>query len=192
MAFDFSEDDKEVREFADTLPFGVNKVNLLLAEPGVTDAGKDFIELNFVNETGIEDKARVWFVGGAANISFNTLRSIAVHNMATDKEKEEIRQAVDAVANSDELAAILNEKCMNGEFWVTKYYDPERTYQNQSGQTRQSINKNIYGYEPRLKPELMPRPANADGSAREVDTPFGKATEAPASAAGTVPKDWAK
>jgi hypothetical protein len=184
MGYQFNDEDKEVREFAETLPFGVNKVNLLLAEAGQTEAGKDYIELNFVSEQGIEDKARVWFVGKASNISFNTLLALAIHNQSTDKAKEEMRQAFESLADSEELCNLLNEKCMNGEFWVTKYYDPERTYQNNQGQTRRSINKNIYGYEPKLKPELMPRPANADGTPADNQTTPGN------DAATNIPKSW--
>lgn len=183
MAHNFNDEDKEVREFTKSIPFGVTKVQLTGAVPETSENGKDYIEVGVVTEDGIEDAARCYFVGGASNISFNTLRQIIVHQGKDEEEKQKLRDRVDNVKNSDELAEILNE-FTGGELWFTKYYDPSRTYTTENG-TFRSINKNVLGYEPKLKPELMPKPKG-----ETVDTPFGPATDA----SSNVPSDdsWAK
>lgn len=185
MAHKFNEDEKAVREFSERIGFGVHKVQFVLAEAGETEAGKEYMEIQIVSAEGIEDAARVWFVGGATNISFNTLRQIAVHNGKDEAAKEKMRLAVENVADSDALASLLNENCIGGEMWLTKYYDPSRTYQNQAGENKRSINTNIYGYEPVLKPELMPQQVAEGGNA---NFPGGEA--ATGDAAANVPKDW--
>lgn len=192
MSYDFNDESKAVKEFGDYLGFGVHKVKLMLATAGETDAGKPFIEVDFVTDDGLEDKARVWFVSDAnANISFNTLRQMLVHN-TEEAHKDKARDAVDAVKDIDELATLLNEKMMGGEFWVTKYYDPSRTYQNQSGATKRSINTNMYGYEPKPRPDLMPKPADENGDPvdSKVTDAFPGAEKADTDAAGGIPSKW--
>lgn len=162
MAYQFNDEDKVEREFAEKLPYGVSKVQLVGATAGETDDGKDWIDLEITTEDGIEDTARVWFTGKAAPYSFNTLRQIAVHQGKDDAEKEKIRAAVEACGTSDELATLLNDKVAGGELWFTKYLDPQRTWQDNDGNTRRSVNKNVYGYEPKEKPELMPNKMSAD------------------------------
>ncbi|MGI9028170.1 MAG: hypothetical protein ACR2FM_05030 [Candidatus Saccharimonadales bacterium] len=186
MAFKFSDEDKEVREFTESIPFGVHEVQFTGADAGETDAGKDFIEIGVVTKDGIEDSARLWFVGGASGISFNTAHAIAVHQGKDDKEKADIRDRIEAVADSQELVDVLNDVCASGKLWFSKYFDPKRTYQNQSGETRQSINKSVYGYEPKEKLELMNTPKE------NVDKVFPGNEKVDASS--TVPSDgdWAK
>lgn len=188
MAYDFNEEDKSVEDMAERMPFGVNRVELLEAIAGVTDAGKDYIELKVANDTGMEDSARVWFVGGASKYSFATLRQIAVHH-AKDADKEKARMAVENCKNSDDLAALLNKMVIGGELWLTKYYDPINTYERE-GNTYRSINKNLYGYEPKLKPELLDAP-KAGNAGDAVTDAFPGAT---AEASDAIPSDdaWGK
>lgn len=192
MPHKFSDEDKEVKEFRDSLPFGVSRVQLVLAEAGALDDGREYIEVNVQAEDGIEDSARCWFTGGASNISFNTLRQVAVHQGKDEEEKQKIRDKVDAVKDSQELCDILNEY-IGGELWVRKEYDPKRTYQNQAGVTKRSVNTNLFGYQPAERPEFMPKKADANGNAVEDAFPDGEdITNTPA--AKTVPKDddWSK
>lgn len=157
MAYSFNDDDKVETntEFTDRLPFGVNDVQLVGAVSAATDAGKDFIELTVTDKDGTEENARIWFTGGASPYSFNTIRQIIVHSAKTDADKEKARQAADNCKDTDELADLLNSKCVGAQLWVTKYYDPVKTYTNVGGETRRSINTNVYGYEPKEKPELL-------------------------------------
>lgn len=157
MAYKFNDEDKTAEERRDYLPFGVNRVKILGSTAGVTEAGKDYIEVTVESDEGIEDNARVWFTGGAAKYSFQTIQQIVVHSAKTDADKEKARMAVEKCADNDELSDLINSKCEGAECWVTKYYDPTRTYSNSAGEIKKSINTNLYGYEPKLKPELMPQ-----------------------------------
>ena len=188
MSFNFDDETKQVREFKQTIPFGVSKVQCTGVLADVTEAGLDFIEIGVVNAEGIEDSARLWFTTPqSGNISFNVARAIAVHQGKTEEEKQKIGERVDGVKNSEELAEVLNDVCGNGgELWFTKYYDPQRTYAGKDGQMRQSINKNVYGYEPKLKPELMPKAANDDGTPATIDEVVNDNDPA----ASNIPKSW--
>lgn len=190
MSYQFNDEDKEETSFPERMPFGVNRVQLVGVTAGETDAGKDFMELTVVNEAGLEETARVWFVGGASKYSFNTLRQIVVHSAKTDSDKEKARQAVESTVDNDALADLMNTKCVGCELWLTKYYDPERTYTTENG-TFRSINKNIYGYEPKEKPELMPNKQGADDrDEKPEDYPVG-GEPAKGSAADNIPDNWA-
>lgn len=193
MAHKFDKDDKQVKEFSESIPFGVHKVKFTGAIADATEAGKEFVEIGVESEDGIEDSARLWFVGGAVNISFNTIRQIAVHNVSDDK-KDKARDAIDDTADTAELAETLN-KIMGtgGELWFTKFYDPSRTYQNQSGETKRSVNRNVYGYEPKPRPDLMPdspKPDTIVDPDSVEDFPIDGATPASKEATDNIPDDW--
>lgn len=188
MAHQFNDEEKEVREFSDSMPFGITVVQVTGAIADVNQNDKEFIEVGVIAENGVEDSAKFWFTGGASNISFNNLRTIAVHCAETDELKEKARQAVDKVADSQELADLISDICTGKKVWFTKYYDAKgATFTNEYG-TFKSTNKNVLGYEPKLREDLMPK--------KTEDTPFGPATPAeqaePTNAADTVPGDWAK
>jgi hypothetical protein len=159
MAYKFNDEDKTAPERTDYLPFGVNTVEIVGATAGETDAGKDYIEVT-VKLGDIEDNARLWFTGGASKYSFQTLQQIVVHSAKTDADKEKARMAAEKCVDTDDMANLLNSKCVGAECWVTKYYDPTRTYSNANGDLKKSINTNLYGYKPNEKPELMPAPAD--------------------------------
>lgn len=183
MPYQFNDDDKEAREFKERIPFGVTKVKLVGAIAAETANGSDYIELTVVDEAGTEETARCYFTEKAAKYSFDTIRQIAIHN-ASEANKEKARLAVEGVKDSEELADLLNSKVAGGELWFTKYYDPTRTYVGGDGQTRPSVNTNVYGYEPKLKPELMPKPKANDGNIDPNDFP-------PADKPGAgIPEDW--
>lgn len=200
----FSDDNKEVREFdSNYFTFGVHKVQIAGVELAETDDGKEYVEITVVDPADGEktDTARVWFTTDqAANFSFNTLRQIFVHNTPEDR-KDAGRQLFDKVADTTELVGVLGA-LVGKDCWFTKYHDATRTYVGKDGVNRKSVNKNIYGYEPKLKPELMPTsgPTNVDGMLNQAKAAFGGDTtevpfESKSDAAGsTVPtKDaWAK
>lgn len=198
MSYAFKDGDKDAVERKEYMPFGVNTVTLLGATPGQTDAGKDYIELTVKNADGVEDNARVWFVGGASKYSFQTLQGIVVHSAKTPADKEKARMATEKCQSSDELADLLNSKSVGGELWLTKYYDPTRTYTNQSGEPKRSINTNVYAYEPKLKPELMPQEEapvdnSVHGAAQFANDSAAKAmggTPATGEAAANIPSEW--
>ena len=155
----FTDEHKTVKEFSDGnwFDYGLHKVQIGQIELGETDNGKEFIEFTLLGENEEEDTARVWFTTDAAiNFSINVLRQIFIHN-APEAKKDEARDMFDAVGDTTELVKLLNDKLVGGECWFTKYQDPTRTYVAQDGSTRKSVNKNIYGYEPKLRPELIPK-----------------------------------
>src|SRR5437879_4438379 len=145
----FNDENKAVKEFSDNqwLDFGVHKVQISEIGLGSTDDGKEFVEVGVVGVNGEEDTSRVWFTTDkAANYSFNILRQIYVHN-APENAKDEARDTMDSIKDTDELVEKLQEKLLGGECWFTKYPDPTRTYTAADGTIRQSVNKNVYGYE---------------------------------------------
>lgn len=191
MSYSFNDEDKVEAEFTERMPFGVTEVQFVGAAAGETDAGKDFIEIIVANKDGIEDSARVWFVGGAAKFSFDTLRQIAVHIAKDDKAKEKARMAVESVKDNEELAELLNKNCIGGHLWFTKYYDPTRTYLGSDGQTRRSVSKSVLGYEPKLKANLMPDAMpNADETPSAILDAFPGAEEIKGDEAAKIPSKW--
>lgn len=193
MSYNFNEDDKKEVEFAERMPFGVNTVQLVGVTEQEADNGNVFLEVTVTNSDGIEDVARLYFTDKAAQYSFNTVRQIAVHSAKTDADKEKARMAVENCKDSDEIAELLNEKCVGAELWLTKYYDPSRTYQSKDGELRKSINTNLYGYEPKERPELMPNKQSADD--RNEDAPVDLnsttgGTPATGDAAANIPSSW--
>jgi hypothetical protein len=190
----FTDETKEVKEFSDNnwLGFGRHKVQIGFIEQGFTDDdpenGKEYVEVTVLGPNEEEDTARVWFTTDkAANYSFNVLRQIYVHNAPEDK-KEEARATIDAVKSTEELVATLSEKLVGGECWFTKYPDPTRTYTAADGSTRPSINKNVYGYEPKERPELMPKDDQITKS--NVDKIFPGSEPFPSEGATGIPKSW--
>lgn len=156
-SYKFDEKIKEVREFKERLPFGISEVTLQKIEDAKTEAGKHYISVTVKAAEGdVEEELRLWLTSTvSANITFNTLRDIAVHDAKTESDKEKRRKAIDATTDSGELVALM-QKIVGAQAWATKYYDKERTYTDNEGNTRRSVNTNLLGYQPKLKPELMP------------------------------------
>lgn len=156
--YKFDEQTKEVREFKERLPFGISDVTIEDIKTGkMEDSGKHYIAVSVKAVDGdAEEEVRLWLTSSvAANISFNALRDIAVHDAKTESTKESRRKAIDAITDSEELVTLIG-KLKSPQAWVTKYYDKERTYTDNTGKTRRSVNTNLLGYKPKLKPELMP------------------------------------
>lgn len=179
----FSDDNKQVSEQGDGnwLGFGVHVVALSGIEAGKTEAkGAEFVEFTVMGENGEEDTARVWFsTDKAANYSFNIMRQIYVH-CAPEAKKDAARAEMDAVNDSDEAVALM-QKCIGKKVWFTKYPNPTRTYVNQAGETKKSIDKNVLGYEPKLREDLMPK----DNQKEALN-----ALEGSEPATGNIPEEW--
>ena len=163
-------------------------MHLGIAELGETEGGKEYVEFTVIGKNEEEDTARVWFTTPAAtNYSFNVIRQIIVHN-TKEENKDKARKAVDAVKTTQELVDLLNEKCLGGELWFTKYYNPTRTYENKAGETKRSVDKNVYGYEPKEKPELMGDQGEIKAADLPEDEPFEDKPKKKADT-NTVPDD---
>lgn len=182
MAFDkqLNEADKEVKELSDNwFEFGKYKVTVGSVELGETDQGKGYVELAVLGEKGEEDTARVWFTSEkSTNYAFNILRGIYVHN-APESKKEAAKSTMAAVKSVGELVEKM-QQTVGGECWFTKYADPTRTYTANDGTVRQSVNKNVYGYEPQERQQADSAITDAFPGAAPAD----KATTA------EIPKSW--
>lgn len=188
MAYKFNDEDKEGGDFAERLPFGVNDVVITAVEAGATDDGKEFVKITVENAAGVSEEARVWFTEKSAKYSFATLRQIAVHN-ADAADKEKARMAIENCVDTEALAKLLTKNCIGGQAWVEKYYDPSRTYERE-GQTYRSINTNLRGYEPKLKPELLDDKQTSGNAA--VDKAFPGAEKVDASEGIPADDNWGK
>jgi hypothetical protein len=156
MAHKFSDEAKEFEGGGNWFGFGVHEVTIGEITEGQTDGGTDYIEFTVLGDDGEEDTARVWLTEKAEKYSFNTLRSIYVH-CAPEEAKDKARDSFDKAPDSTKVVEMMNDKCVGKKCWFTKYPDPTRTYQNSAGETKQSINKNIYGYEPKPRNDLLPK-----------------------------------
>lgn len=163
----FTAEHKEEMNLKPYFDFGVHKVQILGFKADETDDGKEFVEASFCDpeNSEIEDTARLWFTTDKAiGYSFSTLRSIFVHNAPEDK-KDSAKEAVNATKNQTELCELLNTKLKGKEMWYSKYPDQERTYLDNSGYKRPSVNRNIYGFPVKLKEELMPKKSQGNNLA---------------------------
>jgi hypothetical protein len=150
---------------------GVHKVQIAGVEFGKTEdkEPREYVEFTVVddlnNENAVEAKARLWFTTDKAiKYTFGIIRGIFVHNAPEDK-KQAIREKVDAVKDTDELDKLC-QLLIGKEAWLEVSEDATRTYQNEAGETKPSINRNITGYEP--TPKKVSAPA-AEASAAPVD-----------------------
>lgn len=134
--------------------FGVHEVTIGEVSEGETDSGTDYIEFTLLGDNQEEDTARVWLTEKSEKYSFRTLKDIYVH-CAPEAKKEEARKSFDEAADSTAVVELL-QNCIGAKIWFTKYPDPKRSYVNQAGETKPSINKNVYGYAPKPRDDLIP------------------------------------
>lgn len=134
---------------------GVHKVEIIGVEGGTNDNGKEYIEFKVGGADGEEGTARMWFTTDKAiGFTFDTIRTIFVHN-AKEGKKEEAREMVNKVKNSDELVKLCATALNGKEAW----YVVERsdyTYTNAAGEQKQGYNRNLYGYEPKPRQPKVP------------------------------------
>lgn len=170
----FTDEDK--KPIVTSFPFGVHKVEIIGIATGVTPNGSEYIEFGFINEDGIEGKARKYFTEKSKNFGFDACRAILIHN--TPKEqRDKANKVIDAVQDHEELATLMTKKLIGKEAWVTKYYDASgATYVGNDGNTYRSTKVEIMAYETKLKEELMPpKKESATEAANSVfgqDLPF--------------------
>lgn len=184
----FTDDTKQDNFNNQYFDYGVHRVLLGQFELGGTEPGeKEYIEITVMDpdDGEITDTARVWFTTEkAANYSFNVLRQLYVHN-APANAKDKARDTFDAIPDTKKAVELLNEKLIGKEAWFSKYPSPTRTYEAADGTIKKSIDKNVYGYEPKPRPELLPQSLRGD----DVVADMG-GEEATGDAAANVPKDW--
>lgn len=175
---DFTDEHKEEMG-GDFFGQGVHKVQIQTIEFGETegDAPKEFVEFTVVDPENAErtGKARLWFhTDGAIKYSFNTIRTIFVHNAPEDK-KDDVRAKFDALKNTEELDKACQKMLIGKEAWYSVYENPERTYPGADGSPKNSYDKNITGYEPKPRTVTVGEgPAQVTGEPVDSkDQPFG-------------------
>jgi hypothetical protein len=154
---------------------GIHEVKILLVELATTNDDKEYIEFTVTNDEGTQEgTARFWFTTDkAALYSFNSIRSIFVHNVPEEK-KQATRDKVNAILTTEQLA----KACLNliGQQCWYQVSRSSRTYVTATGETRYSLDKDIYGYKPSPKPltNIEAILANDDTiNASNVDKIFG-------------------
>lgn len=196
----FTDEDKEGTEFKDTFfKFGVHKVQIDGVVIDEDDQDREYVEVGVIDPENADTTAnvRMWLhTDGSKKFTFSRLRDLYVHN-APKEEKENARISFDAVEDGVELIQLL-DKLIGKDAWIDVYPDPTRKYQNSKGEWKPSINTNIYGYEPKPRPELLPDttkqvdPSDYPTDGNGKDEPFGSDEEERKKASGnkTVPKAW--
>lgn len=159
---------------------GIHKVKIMLVVFDKTDEKepREFVDFTVTDDSETKEaRVRLWFTTeGAIKYTFNIIRGIFVHN-SKEENKQKIREKVDGVKNTEELEKLC-DLLIGKEAWLEVAEDPERTYQNEAGETKPSINRKLTGYEPSPKKVSAPAaetnaaPANATESDEDVMANF--------------------
>lgn len=173
--------DAHKAESGNYFELGVHPVKIMLVEFAKTDEKepREYVEFTVVHPDNedLEAKARLWFTTDKAiKYTFGIIRGLFTHNAPEDK-KQAIREKVEAVTDTDELDKLC-QLLIGKDAWLEVSEDPTRTYTNDAGETKPSINRNITGYKPTPKTVSAPAaetnaaPTNASGDTDEVMAGF--------------------
>lgn len=143
---------------------GVHEVVIAKAERGTTDNDKDYVELTVQGQNEEEGTARLWFTTEAAgNYALSILAGIAVHNKESETDKQKVRDAFKKIDDTDLVDDAFLKKFVEMEaFYMVQMSD--RTYVNNQGETKNSYDRNIYGYSPTMKTRVVEPTKNAVNS----------------------------
>lgn len=126
--------------------FGVHEIKIAKVKIDKHD-NKPYAEI-FVENDSAEDRARLWLhTPDTRRISIDTVRKILVHNQEDENIKQKIREKIQQIKNLADFAALL-EKTVGCTAWFKVSEDEDRTYEK-DGKVKKSINRRIYGYEPK-------------------------------------------
>lgn len=165
----FTDDDKAERSNKNYFTEGIHEVQIEGVTGGVSDSGSEYFEFSLLGAEGQEGTARVYFTDAAKPYSFNTVRSIFVHNTESEEGKEKMREKVGAVKDTDDLLKLC--QALRGKMCWLMIEDAGTTYTSErTGKTYKNFNRNIYGYEPKPRtPQAQLQQAVPD--AEKVETP---------------------
>lgn len=147
----FTQDDK--REISQSLGFydeGVYEVKIVAVDAGTTEKGSEYFEFEVADTEGREGKVRTYFTDAAKPYSFNTIRSIFVHN-TVEKNKEAVRKEVDECEDTDALLKLCQE-LRGKDAWLLVQYTGETYTSPKNGKVYKNMNSNLYGYAPTFTP----------------------------------------
>lgn len=126
--------------------FGVHEVKITKVKIDKHD-NKPYAEI-FVENDSTGDRARLWLhTPDTRRISIDTVRRILVHNQEDEDIKQKIREKIQQIKNLADFAVLL-EKTVGCTAWFKVSEDEDRTYEK-DGKVKKSINRRIYGYEPK-------------------------------------------
>ena len=146
--------------------FGVHEVKIAKTKIDKHD-NKPYAEI-FVENDSAEDRARLWLhTPETRRISIDTVRRILVHNQEDENIKQKIREKIQQIKNLADFAVLL-EKTVGCTAWFKVSEDEERTYKK-DGKVKKSINRRIYGYEP--KSDTSKTQAETKPETQEPETP---------------------
>lgn len=146
----FKMTDNDYTEQSKYFEEGVHKVKIAGAIMDKMDDGREYVEIGVEGSEGETAEVRMWLHSEKAfKFTMRTLQGIAVHNAKDDTQKDKIRQFFVGDFDDAKIKKVL-EKLDGYEAWFT-VYQSDRTYTNAQGETRHSYDRNIYGYEPKLK-----------------------------------------
>lgn len=155
--------------------FGVHEVKIVKTKIDKHD-NKPYAEI-FVESDSTGDRARLWLhTPDTRRISIDTVRRILVHNQKDEDIKQKIREKIQQIKNLADFAALL-EKTVGCTAWFKVSEDEDRTYEK-DGKVKKSINRRIYGYEPKsdnpktqaeTKSQVKAVEADENGTAHYVD-----------------------
>ena len=146
--------------------FGVHEVRIAKTKIDKHDS-KPYAEI-FVENESAEDRARLWLhTPDTRRISIDTVRRILVHNQEDENIKQKIREKIQQIKNLADFAVLL-EKTIGCTAWFKVSEDEDRTYEK-DGKVKKSINRRIYGYEP--KSDNLKTQAETKSETQEPETP---------------------
>ena len=125
---------------------GVHEVIITSAEFFETDDKKIYLELGIMGSNDEQDTARLYFTDGAKKISIDTIRKILVHNAPDDETKDKIREAYKKITNLAQLNPFAL-RLVDKQAWLKI----EKSDKTETGEIKHSYNRNIYGFEPKMK-----------------------------------------
>lgn len=148
-AFKITEEDLVEQNF---FREGVHEVIITSAEFFETDDKKIYLELGIMGSSDEQDTVRLYFTEGAKKISLDTIRKILVHNASDDETKDKIREAYKKITNLAQLNPFAL-RLVDKQAWL-KVEKSDKTYTSkETGEIKHSYNRNIYGFEPKMKNE---------------------------------------
>lgn len=149
----FNDEHKKDNMGGDFIPEGVHKVKIVDINFDKDTQDREYVEFTVADEENRAGTARMWFTTDAAiGYTFSIIRGIFVHN-APEGKKDEIREQIDKMTDSAELEKAC-KVLIGKEAWY-QVVKTDRTYEttDKDGNpvTRNSYNRNLYGYEPTPK-----------------------------------------
>lgn len=142
---------------------GVHEVIITSAEFFETDDKKIYLELGIMGSNDEQDTARLYFTEGAKKISIDTIRKILVHNASDDETKDKIREAYKKITNLAQLSPFVL-RLVDKQAWL-KIEKSDKTYTSkETGEIKHSYNRNIYGFEPKMKTTLSESRTDTQGN----------------------------